>query len=367
MPRRPSLGASFLACRAFVLSVTFVPAAYAQTLTFATDYVRRDAQDARTTGNNHINLADCEKDDFFTFYFSTMMGVGTLTYIQAWSALNDQTDCTVPAMQTDEASCRQVAEQVRFGEQFFVEVRVRDIVSNDWGPWTGFAPADVCNGGGDDPVNRVLQFFLVSNGALVGTKLTYPVGYDILGPPPPTAVKAGVGESLLVVSWKEPTGLATVPAEYQVFADPVDPGIGGEAGAGNVPSDAGTSTECSSDDLVPGEPPPDREPNGRSNSASTEAEAGGLTNGVRYAVAVSTVDSYLNPGTLSSLDCGTPEPVTGFFEAYRAAGGGGGGGFCAFGARPSGVAAAGAMLAVLGFMIRRARRRTARANGRDAT
>lgn len=58
--------------------------------------------------------------------------------------------------------------------------------------------------------------------------------------------------------------------------------------------------------------------------------ATGLVNGVAYNVAVAATDTYQNTGTLSSLACNVPQPVNGFFKAYRAAGGQGGGGYCSF-------------------------------------
>jgi hypothetical protein len=102
-----------------------------------------------------------------------------------------------------------------------------------------------------------------------------------------------------------------------------------------------------------------------SGANSETGEAKPLTNGVRYVVAVAAQDDFNNPGDLSALRCATPEPVTGFFEAYRAAGGGAGGGYCAIGAVPSRAAAAGIVFAALGLLLRR-RRRTTRTNVRGA-
>jgi hypothetical protein len=98
---------------------------------------------------------------------------------------------------------------------------------------------------------------------------------------------------------------------------------------------------------------------GESNGAALEAEANGLTNGVTYAVAVAGIDAYLNTGNLSNLTCATPEPVTGFFEAYREAGGEAGGGYCAIGPVRSRLSAVGIVLAALGLTLRRVRRRKA--------
>jgi hypothetical protein len=106
---------------------------------------------------------------------------------------------------------------------------------------------------------------------------------------------------------------------------------------------------------------------GTATNSSTKAEAGGLTNGVRYALGVASVDEFYNSGNLSSLDCATPEPVTGFYEAYRAAGGEAGGGYCALGASPSRVLAGGVSLVALGLILRRLRARPSRKSERKTS
>jgi hypothetical protein len=159
---------------------------------------------------------------------------------------------------------------------------------------------------------------------------------------------------------------------YRVYAEPVD--ATGEGGASGDPdagtdagvdagTDAGTPTACASSILNPGEIVPEgTRVRGEANASSSKAEAGGLRNGVLYAAGVASVDDFNNSGKLSALVCGTPEPVTGFFEAYRAAGGAAGGGYCSLGASPSRLSAAGVALAALGLVLRR--RRTLRASER---
>jgi hypothetical protein len=237
----------------------------------------------------------------------------------------------------------------------------------------------------------------------------YEVEYDLLGPGPPGSVQAGIGENALVATWKEASN-ATQVAEYQVYAEPVSApaaggGAGGAAGAGTAgagmagagaagagaagagAAGAGTAGDagaagasagtggasgdvsgCTSSVLTPGEPvPAGVDPRGTASNSSTKAEAKGLTNGVRYALGVASVDAFNNPGNLSKLDCATPEPVTGFYEAYREAGGQAGGGYCAFGASPSRLLAGGVALAALGLVLRRLRARPARRNERGTS
>ena len=177
------------------------------------------------------------------------------------------------------------------------------------------------------------------------------MSYDLVGPTPPTSVKAGIGEEAVVVTWKPSTSDEFL-GTYGVYVDEAggggDPGAGGAGGASSDP--------CSSDVLIPGQIPTGTA-NATTNASTTEAEAGGLQNGVLYAVGVASVDNFENPGALSTLSCATPENVTGFFEAYREAGGEGGGGFCSVGAAPSRLAAAFVALAALGLAVRRRRGR----------
>jgi hypothetical protein len=414
MTFRPLLGARAAALGALFVGTVVTSEASAQTLALRQGSPIRDDQDEPLIGGNHMNRADCINDDFFEFAFTLTSGVaGTNNKINAWAALNSSTDCSNPTNQAASQSvCRQVAAPVTWGDQIFVTVRVQDIVSPNWGPWTTPAGPDVCDGSAD-PVTRTLQFFLVDSGNNAGPLLTYDVAFDLFGPDPPTNVKAGVGEDALVVTWEEAND-ATDISGYQIFVDAegtIVPGSGGTGGAGmggagtggagmagsdlagagmggagmsgagtsdagmggagvggagtagaatggSGTAGSGTPGSCSSDVLVPGQPVPDgMSPAGESNGAALEAEARNLTNGVRYAVAVAGIDAYLNTGNLSTLACATPEPVTGFFEAYREAGGGGGGGYCAIGQMRSRLSAAGIVFAALGLTLRRLRRR----------
>lgn len=65
------------------------------------------------------------------------------------------------------------------------------------------------------------------------------------------------------------------------------------------------------------------------------------------------VDAVGNRGTLSDVRCATPQEVTDFYEAYKAAGGQGGGGYCTFGLERPGSVAALTLLALVGLSLRR--------------
>jgi hypothetical protein len=81
-----------------------------------------------------------------------------------------------------------------------------------------------------------------------------------------------------------------------------------------------------------------------------------LKNGVRYAVAVTLADGVGNESVLSNVACGSPAEVTGFFEAYRAAGGQGGGGFCSFAPARRAAVPLGLALLFVGAALSRRRR-----------
>jgi hypothetical protein len=81
-----------------------------------------------------------------------------------------------------------------------------------------------------------------------------------------------------------------------------------------------------------------------------------LDNGTTYVVAIAAEDTAYNVGVLSALACGTPQDVTGFYEAYREAGGQAGGGYCSFGPPHRGGAASVAGLLVAACALLRRRR-----------
>lgn len=420
MPCRSPLLARAVVRGALVVGmVAAAPTARAQTLSFiAQGGIVRDHQDSDLVGDQKINREDCLEDDWFDFALSPA-GLGGVDYdIAVWMSRTADVDCGDPTNQTAATGvCRQVAENVV--DRYTVRIYVRDLVSDAWGPWTTRADATVCEDRSEQRVERVLHFFTVDASGTAGPPLNYPIEYDLAGPSPPTSVKAGIGEDALIVSWKEPDN-ATGVSRYRVYAEPVNapplPSVGGAGaggaagggmggagmagadvagggmggagmasagmsgggadgmtsgagGAGAGGAGAGGSAgaaapgSCTSNILVPGEAiPAGVDYKGESNASTLQAEADGLMNGVRYAVAVAGVDDFFNSGELSTLACATPELVTGFFEAYRWAGGEAGGGFCAIGGERSGLSAAGFALVALGLFARRVRRRKSTAN-----
>jgi hypothetical protein len=377
--------------------------------TVGTPTAQRDNQSETADGDilakNQINLKDCENGDFFTFTLDRNALAGLPYNTEVWMSEQKDTVCTDEATRND--TCRQVAPGVI--SIYVIDVYVRDIVSDVKGSWNGggaMADPAVCIKA-DETLNRRFLHFIAVNLETPTEVALYELEYDLLGPGPPGSVQAGIGESALVATWKEASN-ATEVAEYQVYAEPVsapapaggagggagastagagmagagmagasaagagaagDTGAAGAAGAGAGTGGAsGEVTGCTSMLLTPGEPvPAGVDPRGTASNSSTKAEAKGLTNGVRYALGVASVDKFNNPGNLSKLDCATPEPVTGFYEAYRAAGGQAGGGYCAFGASPSRFLAGGVALAALGLVLRRIRARSKQGNERGTS
>jgi hypothetical protein len=387
MTRRAVVAASLLALgSSFASEMAFAQQVFAPT---PTRHAGRTLDEI-----TEINRADCLRDE--TIDFAVTTDTAGMTYqLAVWVG---GVDCTVA---TNRMGSPPACWRVYFAQAYatmMVSIGVREIVGKVTTDGRTDTPETVCT----DDVPRTatpvtLHFLLVDNSDVAPTTLvssSWPARYDFLGPPQPTSVTAGIGERALVVNWDEPEMAGTIDS-YKLCWEPlgtpaaddgttdggttdggttdggttdggtVDAGVTDDAGTGEGGAGGG-ELACASANLVPGEPPSSTvHCMTVSGSSSETGEAKPLTNGVRYVVAVAAVDDFDNPGDLSALRCGTPEPVTGFFEAYRAAGGGAGGGYCAIGAVPSRAAAAGIVFAALGLLLRR-RRRAARKNVRGA-
>ncbi|HEX6274153.1 MAG TPA: hypothetical protein VFZ53_13990 [Polyangiaceae bacterium] len=305
-----------------------------------------------------INRRDCLDDVVYTFTLGSTGTIPQSADLHVWAATGGVL-CEDQAAR-DDPGCKQVFQGDVFDtgsvQAITAEIRVRDILREGSGVLTTEQTEEVCDRNVSDKTDEVLRFFILdSGGNLFPGVATYTVSYDLVGPAAPSSVKAGIGEDSLIVTWNANSSDEFL-GRYNVYADVAGgtpPGAGGEGGGGSTPTDG-----CTSDDLVPGEIPTVGYKT-QTNASTTEAQAGGLTNGVLYAVGVSSVDNFNNAGPLSKLDCAIPEPVTGFFEAYRDAGGLGGGGYCALGATRSLGSAAFVGLAALAFIARRRRPRAA--------
>jgi hypothetical protein len=201
--------------------------------------------------------------------------------------------------------------------------------------------------------NFTIQFMLIdpSTNAVVGAVSPWTGQFKLVGPQPPDNVTAGIGGNLLVVNftYNTPTVDQTING-YNIYCDPPH-GSAAAIDAGLIAPDASAGTElaCSdpeSDVLKQGGLAPDGSYLcGTAQKTSTGGNATSLVDGVQYNIAVAAIDTFENTGPLSVLGCGVPQPVTGFFKAYRDAGGQGGGSYCSFSMKRDPVI----LLAVLGL------------------
>jgi hypothetical protein len=248
------------------------------------------------------------------------------TALQLWAGDGCQDD----AKRTDDSTtCVHVMDgEVKAGTTS-ITVRVQDLLKKP-GSTVDPATAAVCDEGTEDgQVTRTLYFLVVSGGAVKyqGTP-AWVFKYDTRAPAPPTSITAGAGEEALIVGLTSPDDDNI--ERYRFYC---------------TPTDSGTVDDCTAAALVPGKDPVEMYACGTKNAqgTSTFTTDSSLGNGVPYAVAVASEDDVGNVGVLSEIACGIPKEVTGFYEAYRAAGGEAGGGFCSFaparrGALPLGFA-----------------------------
>lgn len=310
---------SFPAGLAAALSVTSL--AGAQSITVPDTFQWSIDHGQRPT--SQINRGDCLADASITF--STRVVGASGGAFEVWTG----SDCTNVESRRMHASCNPVALPDIDATE--VTVRIQDLLQDfneSAGPDTGTAEACEATSNTYGGIERNLFFFVrdTGNDTVAGTATTKKFLYDITAPAPPTNIKAGPGEESLELTF-DPAGTNDIKG-YRFFCSAVGSAPAGTGGA----AAASGSSGCSSSVLVPGQPPPpDTDCGDEEGKGIKSGTATGLQNGVTSAVAVAGVDEYDNVGVLSSLACGTPQEVTGYFEAYRAAGGKAGGGFCSFG------------------------------------
>ncbi|HEY4104217.1 MAG TPA: hypothetical protein VGM44_10005 [Polyangiaceae bacterium] len=214
------------------------------------------------------------------------------------------------------------------------------------------------------PTNFNIQFFLIdpSTNAVVGTASSWTGQFKLVGPQPPNNVSTGIGEDLLVVnfSYTPPTTDTSINT-YNIYCDPA-PGGDSAVDAGLLAPDAsaGTAADCSaasSTVLMEGANATDFGSYvcGTAQKTSQSGNASNLIDGVPYHIAVAATDTFYNTGTLSTVGCGVPQPVNGFFKEYRNAGGQGGGGYCSFSMKREPAPLFALLALALGAALRRRR------------
>jgi hypothetical protein len=180
---------------------------------------------------NAINYADCNADIRLQFNL-TVAGFPCTDTMQVWVGT---TDCTqLSARQTTSGSprCWPVAVNQPLAESFSLDIRAQDIVafiSNAEPPVTYVAQGiDACHSQDEPGVVALNVTFMAmeADGQTVdGTTTPYQLNAALVGPAPPTALTAGVGENLIVATWTPATD-ATIQG-YNIYCEAQ--GAGGDA------------------------------------------------------------------------------------------------------------------------------------------
>ena len=348
---------------------------------------------------NAISYADCKEGDVLTYQVSmSNVGGGEL---QVWvaGAGNNCADSTARNNTTNRV-CWLVHTRPAANATFLpIELNSQAIISGNTMQSTVVTPSlqecDESTYGSTNPQQLTLHFMVIdAAGTAVSNDATATVEADLIGPPAPTNIKAGIGEERLVLSWDQ--AAAADRSGHRFYCAPVqttmqgdggidldsgalDGAIDPDAGMGGTPNDAGptdggggaggtTATDsgtdaggggnsnCPTPALVSGQRPDEQYRCGSVGPNNVEGEASGLQNNVLYAVGIAARDRLENAGPLSQVVCGTPQEVDDFYEVYKRAGGQGGGGFCAFGAQPASGAGLLFGIAALARWLRRRRR-----------
>jgi uncharacterized protein (TIGR03382 family) len=321
-----------------VLALAVPRFAWAQTVTIPDNgYTRTNADGSRADDRNNIKLDvitydDCSKDRGYDIVVNTT-AYDQSSELQVWAGTQD---CTPVAMRSGatQQCWRAFPGAVPRQLSSTINVKVRDILSYaKTQPDYVKAGDSVCATAAQ--ANVTAFFIFVKGGESAGTPANKVFTVDTVGPPAPTEVKTGIGEKLLIVSWT-PSKETTDTQSYNVYCD-----TAGDAGApattdaatgDGSTTDAATaaSTGCGSALLAVGSIPPaslqscgsGQGPASTSATIKEVSKGVALQNGVRYAVAVSAIDKYGNPGPLSDITCGTPAPTDDFFDVYKRSGGG---------------------------------------------
>lgn len=314
-------------CLACLGSLLVAHRAAAQTIEVVT-LEREDRVNSYMLQPYQINQEDCLNNDTLTFNLR-LQGVGNQT-IQVWEGMG----CNVDTNRDSADDPCTLVNSYDSGVTF-IELTVPQILAvanSNVGPGisgegsagaggasstpdptvpdAGAVDTSVCRPTSGDGITVVtLHFLLVSGEMAVASAAVQEFRADLRGPGPPTNVEVGVGDGALVINFDASTDNAADIAGYRLFCE-----------------------ECSAGTLTDGGDPPvgtDIYDCGTVDSMADEGQTSGLANGTEFSVRVAAFDKFGNVGQLSVGQCGTPQLVTGFYEAYRAGGGkGGGAGLC---------------------------------------
>ena len=337
---------------------------------------------AGNLNNTFITHNDCEVDDVISFSVN-LGGSYAGNTLQAWAGTGCDTDTSRGQTTTASVSCWLVGQTVPTSNTVNMQIHVRDILygktvlatgnctttgtggSGGTAGTSGTAGTDtggtsgtggttdtttctgittppgynLISGTSDEACNpsnvsstaaaSVGVFFLLvgpNTQTKVSSVASWSATYKMYAPSPPDQISTSVGDGLLIVNFKYGSGTpADPPTGYNFYCVPSNAIDGADAGSTDLNCDPVPAALAAG--TLPGK---EAIHCGSAAAMSERGNATGLTNFTAYRVAVSTTDAYGNAGLLSGSACQIPEPVTGFYKAYRAAGGTAGGGFCSF-------------------------------------
>jgi len=402
----------------FVVAVLFCVAprvAGAQSLALSTVGISREQPlRADIVQRFKVSRADCLANDVISF--PLIVGDYAGTSLEVWATQSTSDNCKDDTARTSaSATCWRVYQNTPSSTTPVVSVRVQDIAARPpttEGTNVGTVRSCDATTSAGQPV--MLYFMFMKGASQSGQLATWATTIDLLGPSAPVVQGVGAGGKLLKVNWTQNTdpdvfgyrvlceSLGSPGGGFTVYdADTVFPeaaprttcpdagsgtGTDDDAGAAEDGGDAGDDEAGGGavvDACVPGTGgggsggtaacgtvlvegkmmTPDEITKyacGSAGLSSTSALVTGLNNYERYAVALVSYDLVENVGTLSSVQCGTPQPVNGFDEAYRSAGGNADdAGFCSVGLRSAAARARlwPAAVFISALALRQARRR----------
>lgn len=278
--------------------------------------------------NNVVNRKDCLTADVAITFNLTLSNVTQDKVLQVWSG----SDCAIKTNRDQNTSCVKVVD--KSATSGVVSIAVKDMLQKPGVPASGVGTGteQTCDdaGGSSVATKRLLWFLVLDPAALTNAvdQLSWEFSFDMVPPNAPGGATAGPGEQSIVVTFDPPADSSDLRS-YRVYCS----------------DDTGG---CTSETLIAGQDPPAgmTECGSVNSKLATSVTATGLENGKSYAVAVTSEDAVGNTSPLSNVTCGIPQEVTGFYEAYRAAGGEAGGGFFACSLAPARRGAYGALAAL---------------------
>lgn len=356
--------------------------------TISTPLIRERA-DARPSSQlpQWISYADCVSNVALEFDVTLSAADGNST-LEVWAGT---ADCSAAEKrQTNSTGCWLVYSETPSRTDWLVAIRAQDIVAQRT---PGSVTANTCDAGGSR-AELTLTFMFKNGDVAVSPVLFAGTGVDVTAPGAPSGIDVKAGENRLHLDWNDSpagdllgynfycdpppgklapdAGFGTVTAAQTIDAGADSSAAGGggattdagslPTGAGGAGAGGGLVSNCTGRGVLSegSRPDPALKCGSVTGKSAASGVARGLVNGTEYGVSIAAVDTVGNIGVLSAVSCGTPVPITDFYEYYRQLDGGGGGGFCTTSrGRATSPGSAGALSLLLGLLVARRRGRRA--------